>query len=444
MKVSELFAEIGFKVDTKGLVEFSKTMAAIQKTILDCVSGIKLLSGGKEFRQNLNRLSSLLKDIRRAQSERSTQDRHVVPSERRPEDGSGRITGTLIFIANLLGDLLSKIANKIISKISKFAVNFAMSIRKIIHDAMAYRDYRSFTGRSPSELARLMALAANTTDMRPQDILRDAQQLGKGYWDIFFGKGDPSAYLRLGLIPVPSGAQNLRNILTRVFQETGGMKNRGLAMSLLGSFGLDMQYMNILDAMARGKSIDEVYRLRDNEIDNLENANLMLNQFTQQLEQAKIKIVEMFVNNGTFEKFVNMMIQTLKNLMTIFQSDAFGEAGIIGKIEMILDAFRMSERGRMYLEGTGQILTKTGEKLLNLADLWDKYPEMRPYIERGNELISWQSFSDRVRPYNITIHNDIDARGQTPEEAGSMLGELNTEQMKMNGANIGANTLYAH
>ena len=41
MKVSELFAEIGFKVDTRGLSDFENSMKAIQNTIKSCVDGLK-------------------------------------------------------------------------------------------------------------------------------------------------------------------------------------------------------------------------------------------------------------------------------------------------------------------------------------------------------------------------------------------------------------------
>lgn len=41
MKVSDLFAEIGFKVDTKGLSDFESNMSKIQKTIKGCLSDFK-------------------------------------------------------------------------------------------------------------------------------------------------------------------------------------------------------------------------------------------------------------------------------------------------------------------------------------------------------------------------------------------------------------------
>lgn len=60
MKVSELFAEIGFKVDTSGLSGFTKEMSQLQKIIKSSVSGLK------EFANVAQQVSKAIRDIRLA------------------------------------------------------------------------------------------------------------------------------------------------------------------------------------------------------------------------------------------------------------------------------------------------------------------------------------------------------------------------------------------
>lgn len=408
MKVSELFAEIGFKVDTRGLADFSNSMKSIKETIKDCVSGLKefakaaeqinkavekirsayvptqkeaaqryraetyyFRSAGKELRgraameKGKGALFQVNSDFREQQEERLARQSQTnrerlelqklnyelnkAKFEYRKEhqtDVSGSVT-----IGTIIGNIVAKAITGLLSQLKGWIMGALSFIKDTIRAAMAYRDYRTFTGRSVSELSGLMGMTAYTTSMTPQDILKDAQGFQKQYWDMWFGKASPEAWMRLGIMPTGNGAQDLRNVLRAIYNFTNKGTNTGMAASLLSTFGLDEQYMNIFKAMREGRKNE--FLVMDEQIDKFEQANNSLNEFSLAIDEVKRMFVETLLKSG-LKEMLNYLVETLKIIVSMLRSGAFVGKSPTEALSMIWDAFAGSDTERKYMQKTGK------------------------------------------------------------------------------------------
>ena len=210
MKVSELFAEIGFKVNTSGLSEFSEVMNGIKETIKSCVSGLKefakaaeqinravqniknayvptqkeasqryraetyyIMSAGKELRGKgiydasrgeywAKRAS--LADLDSERLWRSLFVREENLALRKKGSTSGEPVSIGVTIGTIVGNIVSKALHTLLSSLKGFFSGIFSFVRGTIRAAMAYRDYQSFTGRSVNELSGLMGMTAYIPD----------------------------------------------------------------------------------------------------------------------------------------------------------------------------------------------------------------------------------------------------------------------------------------
>ena len=176
-----------------------------------------------------------------------------------------------------------------------------------------------------------MSRSLNTTSLKPQDVLTSAMGFEKGFWDIFLGKKSPAPFHMLGLMPTGEGAKDLTNILYKIAE----IEQRGLRASMLEESGLDpSKWMQVVEDIRTGKPWEQVYSLADDEIKRLEKANNSLRTFGEQLEQVKIKIVDVLINSG-LDEMINSIVESLRNILSVMRSDEYKKANVVEKAEML-------------------------------------------------------------------------------------------------------------
>lgn len=524
MKVSELFAEIGFKVDTKGLDEFSKAMKGIQETIKSCVSGLKefskaaeqinravqnirsayvptqkeaaqryraetyyFRSAGKELRgrsimeRGKGNLFQINADLREEQEERlakqaaTNRERLELQKlnyalnrekfEYRKEhqtDISGAVT-----IGTIIGNIVSKALHTLLSSLKGFFSGIFSFVRDTIKAAMAYRDYQSFTGRSVNELSGLMGMTAYTTNMTPKDILKDAQAMQKNYWDMWFGRSSPEFWMTIGALPTGNGAKDLRTALSGIYNATNKGQNTGMAMSLLSLAGLDEQYMNIFKAMREGR--ENEFKVMEDEIKNMSDANDSLNKFKIAVDEAKMAIVNLLLKDGGLKDMLDYFLSFLKTIVSLLRGGSFKGKSLSESMDIVGQVLNAtpqqreawSKRGSGPTEKPGvfQLSKETAKgAYYGLGSLFA--PVIATLIAsekiaggngRGlslnqlNPIEYWKDAMNRESPINIT--NNFDFTNRTTDELADsstkiMAKEMYLGQREMNNTDATLQTAY--
>lgn len=517
MKVSELFAEIGFKVDTSGLNEFSKAMKGIQETIKGCVTGLKefskaaeqinkavqnirsayvptqkeaaqryraetyyFRSAGKELRgraimeKGKGNFFQINADLREQQEERLTRQAQTNRErlelqkannqlnrekfEYRKEHPSKNDISGAVTIGTIIGNIVSKAIHSLLSSLKGIFSSLFSFVKDTVRAAMAYRDYQSFTGRSVNELSDIMGLTAYTTSMTPKDILKDAQGIQKSYWDMWFGRGSPEAWLQLGLLPTGNGAKDLRNILKAIYNMTDKGQNTGMAMSMLSSFGLDEQYMNIFKAMREGREAE--FQVMENEISAMDKANTKLNEFAQVVEQAKIVLVETLLKSG-LKEMLDYFVSFLRTVISLLRGGAFKDKSFGESMDMVGQVLNATpqQREAWAKRGSGPT-TKPGFFQLSkevgkgayyglgslFAPLWsflmatDKenfglqhgvsLNQLNP-VEYWKDAMGREEYRDNETRYIIPqINNNFDFSGRSTDELGTGVEKVTEGEIK--------------
>ena len=262
-----------------------------------------------------------------------------------------------------IGSIIMSAIAKLISTMWTMTKWLGSTFMQGIKFGLAYRDYRTFTGRSARGLSDIMYGAFNATNMRPEDILRDAAGLEKSYWDMFFGEGNPRAWQALGVTPTGIGDEDLRNVLSAI----GSLGNRGLQRKILGEFNLSEDYLNILDYMQQQNPTMAYEDLLDavlTQVDNIEEANKALKRFGWELDAVKVKIVGAIVNSG--------LLDTLVKLEPVIQQIMTKLVGVLEKVLKLLPPL---------LDKLNQWL---GEKLLT-PEQQEEYRKLKHIEELGEE-----------------------------------------------------------
>ena len=213
--------------------------------------------------------------------------------------GGGGLGSTIGALMGVIGGPIGAAIALGVRAIVGAIMQVVRTVREGVRIVMAYRDYRSFTGRSTRSLYRMMGAALSTTSMSPEDIMRDAMGLEKSYWDMFFGGGNPRAWQMMGILPTGRGDIDLRNILASVYGATGGFQNRGMARSLLGQFGLNEEYIQLWEAFVRQnpeETFENLFRLFDEQVRNMEEANKTLKEFDEIIKNLKVVLASIIVS----------------------------------------------------------------------------------------------------------------------------------------------------
>ena len=502
--VADLVAKLGFKVDDSGFNKFKNSLQAFQSLVRE---GIKDL---KEYAKEAERISNAFKNayipskkdadsryraeiyamrakayaqrvrakwlpeqlsIRRLNAE--TRERQTTLKEAGIRGGggslnsiagvigtiggalSGGLGGFATAIASAIGGPIAgaftAVASKIVSGIFS-AISWLWSqIKAGLRYAMAFRDYRTFTGRNTTQLRNLIGMAGATTSMTQQDVLKDATQVGQAFWDMWFGGGSPGPWQLLGLLPSGNGARDLLKIITRIREVAG--EERGLALNLLKQFGLSEQYMTIMydrwEEFKQGQGNKNFVEFADEELRTYSELNEKVRNFGFALDRLRAEFVRWLEDTIGLKNVLNMITDYLKGLIialksgesiaSIITGDPRRIAGIgkhgtyfvdssdiqnanmaeqlgIGKGGSYLDAIkkvRNSEMGPNWLDYL-KIGALTGPAGLLGALTAD--------MVQG---IKMQNAVDRV----VTFNNNFDMSGKTPEEQTQGYGDILEEQM---------------
>lgn len=373
MKVGSLFAEIGFKIDESGLDKFSNALKSFQKTIKSGLKDLKeYAKAAKEistsmrnaymptteeararYRAETRKLSAQARLISiKAKQYKQDSDTKAKNAESKAKQvamkekgingishnvSMGKFSKSLAFIASLLGGkvftaigslfhapgmILGRIADTIVSGIWKAATWLGKTFMQGIRLGLAYRDYRAFTGRSARGLSNLMYASLGTTNMRPEDIMRDAASMEKSYWDMFLGGGNPRAWQMIGLRPTGIGDVDLRNILGAI----SGIGQKGLQRKMLEEFGLSEDYLILLEEFQKEdptKHFEELMDMVQDSIDAYSEANKQIRLFGYQIDMAKASLVKALVESG--------LIDTLKKLGPMIDASLVRAFELLGK-----------------------------------------------------------------------------------------------------------------
>lgn len=375
MKVGSLFAEIGFKVDDKGLKKFSEAMDSFQKSVKAGLNDLKQYAkAAREISKAMREAYTPSRsdqtarykaqtELIRAQARLANTRNALLPEQTRirasnaqsrakqvemKEKGligthNGKASRMLSRAVSIVGGLASgsmatvfgglfgpfgaiigKLADTIVSAIWRATAWLSRSIVAGMKFGMAYRDYRNFTGRSTTGLSGLMAGTFNTANMRPEDILKDALGLETGFWEMMLGGGNPAAYQLLGVRPTGVGEIDLQNIIGSIREQTGNFENRGLARTLFKMFGLSEDYLNV--EMYRAGQKKAIFEKEINSLlanaEAFEQTNQALKEFEWLWDKFKADILVEFAKSDAFQKLRDALIELAKKLPEIVE--AFG------------------------------------------------------------------------------------------------------------------------
>jgi len=204
------------------------------------------------------------------------------------------------------------------------------TIRDGIRNAMSYRDYMAFTGRSTRGISGLMAASLGTTNMTPEDIMKDVAGLEKQYWDMWFGGGNPRAWQMMGIRPTGNGETDLKNILASVWGATGGFQNRGMARSLLGQFGLSDEYITLIENLSKGsKNFDELFNRTREQIQILEDGNKTMREWDRAWQEVRVELAKTLLDAG-IANILKELTSWLRELVLFLRGfDFSGKLGAI-------------------------------------------------------------------------------------------------------------------
>lgn len=188
---------------------------------------------------------------------------------------------------------------------TRILVGLLSGIIKVIRDgvrtAMSYRDYMAFTGRSTRGISGLMAASLNTTNLTPEDIMRDVAGLEKSYWDMWFGGGNPRFWQMIGQLPSGNGETDIKTILSSVYSLSGGFKNRGVARSLLGQAGLREEHITLIEDIMRNNptmSFNELFSRTREQISSQEEGNKTLRELDRTWKELKVELAKTLLDIG--------------------------------------------------------------------------------------------------------------------------------------------------
>lgn len=432
MKVSDLFAEIGFKVDSKGLSEFENSMKRIQKTIKSCISDVKeFAKAADQINRAFTSFSLANEDIRRrynaityAIRSQGKLNRAVASSTQSKSNTSvsasgslGSLLGSSFSALPVIGAAIAAITGAIIGA---FKVATAI-LKQGISQVLAYRDYRAFTGRSASGIADLLGMAKYTTHLKPEDILKDTANLEKSYWDMWFGGGNPEAYMRWGVMPTGNGQRDMRNILMAIAKQSGG--NRGLMRAGLSQFGLSEDYMNILlnwDKMGQS----DFLTYTDEQIKSIERVNENLNEFSNTLKQAIGAFVAALGDTDVLKEFFAWLGDLAKTVISAARQGAFQGKGTIRSAWTLGDILSADEGQRKKIQNGGwkDFETENSFMVSLLKGIGYTNPAAMPFM--------FANAMSGSGGQSVTINNNFDASGRTPEEIGDMTRSVFASEMQ--------------
>lgn len=495
--VADLVAKLGFKVDDSGFNKFKNSLQAFQSIVRD---GIKDL---KEYAKQAEKISKAFQNaylpsrkdaearfradtyairakayaqrvrakwlpeqlaIRRLNAE--TRERQTTLKEAGLNGGGSRSTGASAIVATLgmltggiegvvrggfatlgaviAGPIGAAVGNAVggaIMAVGRFIVN---QIRQALSYIMAFRDYRSFTGRSSSGLNNLMGMTKWATNLTPQDILKDATAMGQSYWDMWFGGGNPAVWQLLGLTPTMNGETNLKNILSRIHSVTGGGKNKGLALNLLKQFGLSEDYMNIFEHWQEykaGGGMDSFMNFSDEQIKRMEEANKSLKEFSQILDQVRVDVVDSLLKSG-LKEFLLDLANYLKGLFQAFRSGKIHDFSSFQREFFSFDRMVISGSiGRhMSRSEYNETVGKKLEELKKQYGYYDFSNSLKNIIGKGvsEDFLRNMATEAVLREYapqqNVTYNNQFNMQGQPLDQSVSaaqniMSGEASQNQL---------------
>lgn len=209
------------------------------------------------------------------------------------------------------------------------------TIREGIRVGLAYRDYYRFTGRDTTGIAGLLAASRNTSTMTPADVMGDIQGLEKGYWDMWFGQGNPRFWQMMGILPTGNGEVDLKNILSSVYGVTGGFQNKGLARSLLGQAGLSEEYITLVEDLVKNNpsaTFKELFAVTKQQIGAIEESNRVMREYDLAVGQIKAHLLQAFIDSGVLDvvrSFTESLIELMRWIGSIiewFKNSAIGKA----------------------------------------------------------------------------------------------------------------------
>lgn len=457
--VADLVAKLGFQVDTRGFDNFKKSLEAFQSIVRDGIKDLKeyakqaekiskafqnaYLPTRKEAKERYNAITESIKTKSYAQRVRAQLLPRAMDIRDRNADSRARqvalkekgihvgqptnlrsIVGILKGVAGftfggVAGGLasLAGFSHPIVMAISLGvkaivgAIHLVMkTIREGVKTAMSYRDYMAFTGRSTRGLSAMMAASLNTTNLTPEDIMKDAAGLEKQYWDMMFGGGNPRFWQMIGRLPTGNGETDLQTILESVYGLSGGFKNRGLARSLLSQSGLSEEYIPLIEDIIKNNpmmSPNDFFTRTREEIAKLEEENRILREWDRTWKELRVELAKIFIDSK-FNETLKSLLETLR------------------KIDESLRGFINWKKG-----------DTPGAKVYRAAkDAADSFTNPFGFIwSKGGETIDWAKNllgitggnSSNTNNINTTVNNQVTVA--TPQEGAQYVNNVSVDSV---------------
>lgn len=329
--ISKLYAEIGFKVDKKGLTEFSNLLSDVQKQIQSFsknireIPGLDIKSSGSALQASRREDARKEREEKRKQKEKERENKRFERSlERISNQLVKGLGGLFVFALSAAKKLVGAAADG--SSIAMGMKDFSLVTGGNIEDLMQWTSLGSAVGGNAEQVKKMMqGLSSRAAQLR----------LGQG--------GAADTFKMLGLAGITEPSQMMGELLGAI---RGHTVDEAVMSELLSALGLDPALTKKM-AYATDKQLERaelLYKLTPEQTEVMK-ATLFredLTSIADALDSAKVKLASAF--NDVDPEFINNILKSLdseefKNALEAFATLIIGAVkGIANAVKWIYDA----------------------------------------------------------------------------------------------------------
>jgi len=325
--ISKLYAEIGFKVDKKGLTEFSNLLSDIQEQIQSFSKNIKEIPGLDIKSSSVALRASKREDARKEREEKRKQkekERENKRFERSLERISNQLVkglgGLFVFALSAAKKLVGSAADG--SAIAMGMKDFSLVTGGNIEDLMQWTSLGSAVGGNAEQVKKMMqGLSSRAAQLR----------LGQG--------GAADTFKMLGLAGITEPSQMMGELLGAI---RGHTVDEAVMSELLSALGLDPALTKKM-AYATDKQLERaelLYKLTPEQSEVMKAVLFRedITSITNALESAKVKLAAAF--NEVDPDFINNILKSLDDPEFKEALQAFATL-IVGAVKGIANAVKL-------------------------------------------------------------------------------------------------------
>lgn len=335
--ISKLYAEIGFKVDKKGLTEFSNLLSDVQKQIQSFSKNIKEIPG-----LDIKSSGGALRASRREDARKGREEKRKQKEKERENKRFERS--------------LERISNQLVKGLGGLFVFALSTAKKLVGAAadgsaiaMGMKDFSLITGGNIEDLMQWTSLGA-AVGGNAEQVKKMIQNLSSNAAKLRLGEGGAANTFRMLDLEAALESGNLFGTLLGKIR--GHTVDEAVMSELLSALGLDPALTKKM-AYATDKQLERaelLYKLTPSQTD-VVRATLFREDITSlgyAVNSFKVKLASAF--NEVDPEFINNILKTLENPEFKEALDSFAK--------LIVGAFKGLMAGLKWLYNKGGELGK--------------------------------------------------------------------------------------